>query len=482
MKHRITYAGWGLASLMIVSTSFAAPPSNLITTNPHTSKEVLAKAPGSYLSLDEAIRIGLAQHPLLERSRYTSQVVQAITKQIKGERYPWIEASVAGGSGSLRIISADGKLIHDRGGHGFDPGGALPKNNQNMITGGLILNQLITDFGFTAHRLLASQASETATQKDILTNKALVILKVQQAYLNCLMEQKLLEVSQATLKRHQALARLVQTLYKKQLKSKLDLDLIMVEVTNAEAALVKSRNDLTQQFAALNNAMGIVGGPRYRLEALPVEPAPASSLEPLVTEALQERPELLGGQAQLLARAELLKAAKALHYGSLTAVGVIGITKYGDIHDSGIPPDGVAPFWGVAATVRVPIFAGFKIQNQVKEAQHHHGEHEHELRNVANEVILQVVRAFLSQNSNAEQIVLENERLSFAQEALTLASGRYRLGLSPVVEVIQAMTAYFEAQARVIEAQYIYKTSEAALAYAIGKGYKNYELFAADGD
>jgi outer membrane protein len=432
------------------------------------------KIPGSLLGLEEAIRIGLAQHPLLEQSRYSSKVAKAITKQTKGALYPWLEASVAGSSGSMRIVTSDGRTIHDRGGHGFDPGGALPKHNQNMLTGGLLLNQLITDFGYTTHMVLANQAHEAASEKEILTNKAFVILTVQRTYLNCLMQQRLVEIAQETLNRRKAIRDQIETMYRHQLKSKLDLDLILVEVSNAELTLIRAKNDLRQRFAALNNAMGIEGPENYGLEKVSLALAPAPEVSALVTESLQNRPELLGGRDRVRASEELLKAVRALHFGSLSAVGTIGITKYGDVHDSGIPADGVAPLWGVGATARLPIFTGFRIQNQIVEAHHRNKGTEQELQNLANEVILQVVRAYLALTTNADQIALEQERVAFSREALTLAQERYKLGLSPIVEVIQATTALFEAESRLAESQYIYKTSEAAVAYAIGRDYKRF--------
>ena len=192
----------------------------------------VAKPAGSLLTLAEAIRTGLATHPLLERSRYSALIAKALTRQTQGERYPWLEASIAGSSGSIRIITTDGKAIHDRGGHGFDPGGALAKHNQNMVSGGFMLNQLISDFGYTAHRILATEANEAASEKEILTNKAFVILNVQKAYLNALLQQSLVTIAAETVKQRQAVRDQVQALYQHQLKSKVDLDLMLVEVSN----------------------------------------------------------------------------------------------------------------------------------------------------------------------------------------------------------------------------------------------------------
>ena len=434
----------------------------------------VVKPAGSLLKLDEAIRTGLATHPLIERSRYSSLIAKALTRQTQGERYPWLEASIAGTSGSLRIVTTDGKTIHDRGGHGFDPGGALAKHNQNMLTGGFMLNQLISDFGYTAHRILATEANESASEKEILTNKALVILNVQKAYLNCLLQKSLVSIAAETIKQRQAVRDQVQGLYKHQLRSKVDLDLMLVEVSNAELSLIKAQNDLKQSFAALNNAMGIEGPERYELEQIPIQVTPSPAVETLVTTGLSDRPELLGNRDRLVASEELLKAVKALNFGSLSAVGSIGITKYGDVHDSGIPSDGVAPFWGFGATMKFPIFTGFRIQNQIKEASHRKGETEEELQNLGNEIVLQIVRAYLTRTTNAEQIGLEQERVTFAKEALMLAQERYRLGLNPIVEVVRATAALFESESRLAEARYIYKTSESVVSYATGQEYKRF--------
>jgi len=474
MRQMIIYASvvWVLVivhlDISLAQPNSPADPNEAATTRPVSTPD------GSLLKLDEAIRRGIAQHPLIERSRASYMIARALTKQTQGELYPWLEASVAESSGSLRIVTSDGKIVHDRGGHGFDPGGALAHHNQNMVTGGLLLNQLITDFGFTAHRILATEANEAAGEKEILTNKAFVILNVQKAYLNCLLQKNLVAIAAETVKQRRAIRDQVQALHKHQLKSKVDLDLVSVEVSNAELSLIRAQNDLKQSFAALNNAMGVDGPDRYELEQIPIQITPSPAIETLVTTGLNDRPELLGNRDRLVASEELLKAVKALNFGSLSGVGSIGITKYGTVHDSGIPSDGLAPFWGVGATMKFPLFTGFRIQNQIKEASHRKGETEEEIQNLANEILLQIVRAYLTRTTNAEQIVLEQERVNFAKEALALAQERYRLGLNPIVEVVRATAALFESESRLAEARYIYKTSESVVAYATGQDYKRF--------
>ena len=61
-----------------------------------------------FLGLEEAVRTGLDRHPLIQQARYSALGATAVTKQTRGEQYPWLEASVAGSSGAMRIVTADG--------------------------------------------------------------------------------------------------------------------------------------------------------------------------------------------------------------------------------------------------------------------------------------------------------------------------------------------------------------------------------------
>jgi outer membrane protein len=429
---------------------------------------------GSLLTLERAIQIALNTHPLVERAEHGKSVARAITKQTKGERYPWLEASIAGSSGSLRIVSADARTIHDQGAHGFDPGGALPKHNQNMLTGGLILNQLISDFGYTAHRILATELNEELSDKQLMTHKAQVILNVQRAYLTTLLRQRQAELAGSTLRARQAFRDRVSSLYRNQLRSKVDLDLLEVEVSNAEFELLGRNNDVKQEFAALNNAMGLSVAHPYQLQRIETVINELPPLDTLLKKGLEARPELRGARDKIQTSEEYLKAVKALHFGSLSGVGVIGASKFFDVHDGGLQNGEVEPLWGIGATIRFPLFSGFKVQNQVMEATHHKGEDEQDLQQAMNEVAVQILRAFLTQLSNSQQLPVEQERVNVAREALFLAQERYRNGLASIVEVVQSTTLLFQAESRLAELQFVYQLGDAAIGYATGQTYQRY--------
>jgi outer membrane protein TolC len=66
------------------------------------------------------------------------------------------------------------------------------------------------------------------------------------------------------------------------------------------------------------------------------------------------------------------------------------------------------------------------------------------------------------------QIKVSEEQVKVTRQALTLASQRYKLGLSSIAEATQSEVAVTTAETRLAETQYDAKIAEARLRYAIG--------------
>ena len=116
---------------------------------------------------------------------------------------------------------------------------------------------------------------------------------MQQAYIHCLRQKRLIDIAEETVRERGVLHDQVAILYKRELKTKLDLDFISVELRNAEIQLLQAKNELRAAFAGLNNAMGVRGSEDYTLEELPTASDLLDTLETLITQALGDRPELL---------------------------------------------------------------------------------------------------------------------------------------------------------------------------------------------
>lgn len=420
---------------------------------------------GAFLGYESAIRIGLDRHPLLRRSRETALAAEAVTDQATARYYPELNAYAIQTGGTVRPLS------------GFNVAGAQNKPTSYIQNAGFRADQLIYDFGQTAHRVLAERAGQEAAEKDIQTHKATVILKVQQAYIHCLRQQRLVEIAQETVRERGVVRDQIAILYKRELKSKLDLDFMSVELRNAEIQLIQAKNELRAAFAGLNNAMGVRGAEDYTLEDLPPTSASSSTLETLIAQALEDRPELLATADRITQADERLSSSQALNLPTIAAQGMSGVIHFSDAplnQYAGSHPGQTNLWWGAGATVSVPIFTGFLIDNRVAEARQQKYKAEQRKLDLSNRIAFEVTDAYLTLQTARQQIPVEEKEVESARSALTLAKERYRLGLASIVDVTTATTALLVSEVRLSEARYAVQVGIAAVAFATGIGYQQY--------
>ncbi len=404
---------------------------------------------GSFLALRQALDVALQKHPILQEASASMKAATARTQQTKSLYYPQVYANVDTAAGVGRINPR------------FLIGGGLLQPNLSAYSAGVIANQRLYDFGFTRNLVESSQLAEQAQEQDIQARRALVALNVQRTYFSSLKRRRLVEIAEQTVRERGVIKGQIEALFRQQLKSKLDLDLVQVELTNAESLLVKARNDLKASFADLNRVMGIAGADDYVLEDLSVEVRPQRSLETLITESLAH-PELRKAKEQIASAEARVRAMKRQHLPTISALASGG--NYETFDTSRDLATG--GWWTAGAFVSMPLFTGFMIENQVREAAAQQTAAQAGSANIEQALTQQVTTSYLETVTLAEQIKLAQEQVKTTQEALQLARQRYKLGLGSVVEVTQSEVAVWAAQTRLAEAQYDYKIAEVTLAYA----------------
>ena len=410
-----------------------------------------AAAKGRFLGLQQAVETGLQNHPIVQEANAGLAASSARTDQAKSLYYPQVFANADGTAGAGRINPR------------FLVGGGLLQPNLSTYTAGVLASQRIYDFGFTKNLVESSQYGERAQEQDVNARRALVIVSIQRSYLNSLKRQTLVRIAEETVRERGIITGQIETLYRQQLKSKLDLDLVKVELVNAESLLVRSRNDLKSSFADLNRTMGIAGSEDYTLEDVTTDVKIPRALGDLIADSLTH-PELKRAKEQT-ASAEAKKRAMKSQY--LPTVSAIASGGYYDTFD---PNRNVATggWWTAGGMVSMPLFTGGLIENQVKEAAAQQAAAQAQSTNIEQALTQQVTNAYLDTVTFAQQIKLAEELVKTAQEALSLAKQRYKLGLGTIVEVTQSEVGLTTAQTKLAEAQYDYKIAEVTLAYAAG--------------
>jgi outer membrane protein len=441
--------------LLIAPVVWGAPSPDSAETEPvHLSTDKSDEIRGQFLGLKQAVELALEKHPLLQAATANRKAAEARTEQTRSPYYPQIYANADSAAGAARI---NGRFI--------TPAGGLIQPNLSQYTVGVIATQRLYDFGYTKNLVESSKLAERAETEDLNARRAFVVLGVERAYFNSLKRRRLVQIAEETVRERGIIKIQVEALYRQQLKSKLDLDLVQVELTNAEALLVKARNDLKASFAELNRTMGVAGRDEYILEDIPIGIRPVRALESLIAESLSH-PEVKRAR-ELAASAEArAQALKRQYLPTVSAVASAGNFDTFDPHRSGSRTGG---WWAAGATVSLPLFTGFLIENQVREATAQQAAAQAGTLNIEQALTQQVTNAYLDLVSFAQQIKLAEEQVRTAQEALQLARQRYRLGLGSVVEVTQSEVALTGAQTRLAESQYDYKIAEVTLAYAVGR-------------
>ncbi len=403
---------------------------------------------GSFLGVQQAVDIAVKNHPMLLEGTANLKASEARTEQARSLYYPQIyaNANTIAGAG----VSNPRFLI----------GGGLLRENQSTFTGGVIANQRLYDFGYTSNLIASNKLAERALGQDVNARRALVLLYVQRAYLNSLKRRRLVQIAEETVRERGQIAARIETLYRQQLKSKLDFDLAHVELVNAQSLLVRSRNDLKSSFADLNRTMGIAGAENYVLENISVDVRPQKTLESLINESLSH-PEVKRAKEQTASADARLTAAKRQYMPTVSAIASGGTFDPFDPRQN----QQTGGWWMAGALVSMPLFTGFLIENQVVEATAIREAASAATTNIEQALTQQVTNAYLDTLTFAQQITLAEEQVRTAEEALQLSKQRYKLGLGTVVEVTQSEVAVTAAQTRLAETQYDYKIAEVTLAY-----------------
>lgn len=404
------------------------------------------------LSLADAQAMALKNHPQVLASQATYQRDNQITRATRSAYYPTLSGDITGAQANLNSRLGAGVLN--------DP--ALFSH----FGSGFSLSQLIMDSGRTnnlvSHAKLQAQASEAnyqATRYD-------VVLDVSQAYYDVLLAEQLVKVAQQTVATRQAVVDRISELTKSKLKSEVDLSFAQVNLSDAKLMQLRAENRLASAYAALGQALGSQQSIRYRLSDQPMPPAPPPDAEPLVAQALQNRPELASLRLQREADQKFAYAERDLNRPTVSLVAVGGALPY--IRSGNLNANIPAGYEAAAVNVHIPVFNGHLFSARRQAAEYQLSATAQRVRGLEDRIARDVRASWNRARTSFEAIAATQQLLNQANLALDLAQGRYNLGLSSIVELTQAQLGQTSAEVQNLNAKYEYQEAYAALQYTLG--------------
>ena len=410
------------------------------------------RATSGKLALAQLVDVALRINPSTQAAWEGARAAAAAWASARGDYYPSISASVDGTGGKFsQTVGAD---------------------QFTGISGqaDISISYLLLDFGGRDATVEAARQALAAANWN--HNQAIqdVLCDVPQAYYTYVGDKAGLEASKISLK--EAEESLLSTEQRRKagvstiadvLQARANLDQVRFDLVTDIGAVEISRGDLAASIGwPANTPFEVVDEP----DALPLDRI-TQDAEKLVKLALYDRPDLASARANVRQRkAEFLQAEAAL-WPQLTATGDTGWSGYNG-RVGGIDIDGNGTDYTVGLSLQIPIFEGYSLRNDVREARASLDEARAQLRGKEVSVISDVWTAYYNLRTASQQLETSETLLASSKESYRVSLARYRAGAADIVELLNAQSTLASARAQRVNARTGLFTSYAELMHAIG--------------
>lgn len=327
---------------------------------------------------------------------------------------------------------------------------------------GATVSQLLTDFGRTNNLVSSAQFQAKAEGKNAAATAADITLAVDRAFYSALETRELVKVAEETIKSRQTLVDRIGALAQAKLRSDLDLSFANVDLSRAKLLLLESQNNYQASLSVLSALLGYQDQQNFEVaESGQQMTPPTLDVQPLITQALQQRPEVAALQFQVESAQKNSNAEHDLWRPTVSALGAAGIAPVRD-------PQIRSWYGAVGVNINIPVFNGFLYDSRAKVADLQTEAARQKLTDLRNSVARDVRISWQDANQAFARLTVTQQLREQANLALDLAQQRYNLGLSSIVEFSQAELGKTEADITDTDARYRYRLSQIVLSYTVG--------------
>ena len=403
------------------------------------------------LTLQQAEALAIQNHPQIQAAQNEINYSNQQIIEDRSAYYPNVVGNVTGSQGNNNGRIGAGDLSASR--------------LFNRFGQGVVVRQLVSDFGRTGNLVSSSRLQAQAVTQNAQATRYDVLLAVNRSYFDVLHAQSVVKVAEQTVAARQLLSDQVTELARNNLKSQLDVSFADVNVSEAKLLLLRAQDSVQQALAELGRAMGSDMPANYQLADEPLPAGPPATADPLVAQAIANRPELAGLSFSRDAAYKFAEAEKDLSRPTVSAVAVGGFVPFINNSTSSPIP---AEYEGLAANISIPLFNGHLFTARREAALQRALESDQRLRDEQQRLSRDVRVAWASANDAYQRIDVTAQFLRQASLALDLSNQRYNLGLSSIVELTQAQLNLTQAEIENLNAKYDYQTQYSALQYTLG--------------
>jgi len=335
-------------------------------------------------------------------------------------------------------------------------------------TAGLSLTQAIFDQSVFTGLKAARTTREFYQINDQLTEEQ-VIERVANNYYSVYVQKERLVLLDSNYVNTTKVRDIVKGQFDNGLAKKIDLDRIVVKMSNIDTERQQIKNQIALQENALKFYMGMPIETQIEMPKEEFEVVPAALTE---EPNIENRTEylLLKKQEELLVYNK--KAVEAGYYPTLSLTAGYNYIGQGPEFPWFAKPDkGVywSDFSAIGLNLHVPIFTGFGTRAKVRQADVQIRELQEDIKDTKLSLDLDYRNAITQINNNLVTIENQKENMRLATEILSNTKNNYLQGLASLTDLLDAENASLEAQNNYTRAVLNYKIAEISLIKSKGE-------------
>lgn len=433
----------------------------------HAQVQEVATSSKLRLSLDEAIEVALSENPTIKVANLEIERYDYVRKQALATLYPQVDASAQYALALRRQEMAQGLSF----------GGKNTFNVAGNITLPLFVPSVYRQLKMTRTQMETAVESARASRIDLVAS-------VRSAYYNVLLAEQSLSVLKEAILTTQRVVDNTEELYKNGLAAEYDYLTAQVQLSNLKPQVILAESGVELTKLQLKMLLSIpedvdvdVTGSLddFRDEVLLGADYSTDVSENTTLRTLELQRELLLHQEKLIqtTRMPTIAAFGQISYIGQERVelGFLGGAIGGA--QGGATAQEQSKFWwqypiSVGAQVSIPLFAGFKKTNQLREVRNQLAQLDMQRDYAERGVKLQVQQA-INNLLAARETMLSNElTVEQATKAYDIAYTRYNAGAGTILELNSAQLSMTQAQLQYSQSIYDYLTAQADYEKVLG--------------
>jgi outer membrane protein len=422
----------------------------------------------SKLSLEECIKIGLANNPEISAVTKDIYVAAAQVNSARSGFFPKVNAT--GGythySDSIRLIQAD---------KNSEPGVFAP----NIGNAEIGFTYQIFSGGRVVNDMAAAELVHQATQKKLSFSREELAYNLSALYHNIIAQKYVVKSLQFSKESLSEQVNRIRLMLDAQKAAKVDLLRTEVKLADVEQKLIQESNSLTVSLQVLTTLMGVHAGDGIDTnDTETLYPQLSTDKNEMLSRAFAKRKDYLSAKFLLESQARKVGSARSGFLPTVTVKGAYGTRWADDITDRPASsslekyPDSNDESVNVGAigfSVDIPLFEGGLTVAKVREETMKLAAAQDRLKKLELQMRLDVETAISLIESAHARLKSSRKAVEQAKESLRVERMKYDLGKGLLVDTLDAQSALLQSEVNYYRAIADYNIGQAKLLFVTGE-------------